>query len=150
MPVTFQAELVRGDDQDTMGIVVPEHVVEALGAGRRPAVVVAVLGHTYRSTVARMGGQYLVGVSQEQRAQAGITDERTVEVTLEVDTAPRDVAVPEDLAAALDAAGVAEGWQRLAPSARKELVRQIETAKRAETRAARVTKAVDAARSRQP
>jgi hypothetical protein len=150
MPVTFQAELVRGDDQDTMGIVVPEHVVEALAAGRRPAVVVAVLGHTYRSTVARMGGQYLVGVSQEQRAQAGITDERTVEVTLEVDTAPRDVAVPEDLAAALDAAGVAEGWQRLAPSARKELVRQIETAKRAETRAARVTKGVDAARSRQP
>jgi hypothetical protein len=148
MAVMFDAQLVRGQARDTMGIVVPDDVVAALGAGRRPAVVVTVLGHTYRSTVARMGEQFLVGVSKEQRLAAGITDQQTVEVTLELDTAPRDVAVPDDLASALDEAEVGDGWQRLAPSTRKELVRQVETAKKAETRASRITKAVDAARSR--
>lgn len=149
MAITFEARLVRGGAKDTLGIVVPDTVVDALGSGRRPAVVVTLLGHTYRSTVARMGEQFLVGVSKEHRAAAGITDQDTVEVSLAVDTAPREVAVPDDLTAALDGAGVGEGWQRLAPSARKELVRQIETAKKAETRAGRITKAVDAARSRQ-
>ena len=150
MAVTFEARLVRGDSKDTMGIVVPDEVVDALGAGRRPAVVVSFLGHTYQSTVARMGQQFLVGVSKEQREAAGITDELTLTVTLEVDTSSREVAVPDDLAAALDQAGVRDGWQRLAPSTRKELVRQIETAKRPETRAARITTALDAARSRHP
>lgn len=150
MAVTFEARLVRGDDKDTMGIVVPDDVVEALDAGQRPAVVVSVLAHTYRSSVARMGQQFLVGVSKEQRAAAGITDEQTLVVTLEVDTSPREVTVPEDLAAALDQADVRDGWHRLAPSARKELVRQVETAKKPETRVSRITKALDAARSRQP
>lgn len=150
MSVTFEAQLVRGDGKDTMGIVVPDTVVEALGAGRRPAVLVTPLGHTYRSAVARMGGQFLIGVSKEQRTAAGVTDEQTVEVTLELDTAPREVAVPDDLTAALDDANVGEGWQRLAPSTRRELVRQIETAKKTETRAGRITKAVEAARSWQP
>jgi hypothetical protein len=150
MGVTFEAELIRGGDMDTMGIVVPDDVVEALGAGRRPPVVVTVGGYAYRSTVARMGDRFLVGVAKEHRAAAGITDERSLTVTLAVDTDPRDVAVPEDLAAALEEAGAGEGWQRLAPSMRKELVRQVETAKKAETRAGRITKAVDAARARQP
>ncbi len=149
MSVRFEGQLVRGEARDTMGIVVPDEVVEALGAGRRPAVVVSVLGHTYRSTVARMGERFLVGVSKDQRMAAGLTDEATVEVTLDVDTAPRDVAVPEELAAALDQAGVRAGWQRLAPSTRKELVRQIETAKKPETRTGRVVKAVGAARDKQ-
>ena len=148
MAVMFDAQLVRGQARDTMGIVVPDDVIDALGAGRRPAVLVTVLGHTYRSTVASMGEQFLVGVSKEQRLAAGIIDQQTVEVTLELDTAPRDVAVPDDLASALDEAEVRDGWQRLAPSTRKELVRQVETAKKAETRASRITKAVDAARSR--
>jgi hypothetical protein len=150
MEVTFEAELIRGDDMDTMGIVVPDAVVEALGAGRRPPVVVTVRGHSYRSTVARMGDCFLVGVAKEHREPAGLTDERSVPVTLALDTEPRDVAVHDDLADALDAAGVGEGWQRLAPSARKELVRQVATAKKPETRASRIAKAVEAARTRQP
>ena len=150
MAVTFEAQLVRGGAKDTMGIVVPDAVVDALGAGRRPPVLVTVLGHTYRSTVARMGEQFLVGLSKEQRTAAGITDEQMVPVTLEVDAAPRDVAIPDDLAAALAQADATDGWQRLAPSARKELVRQIETAKKAETRVGRITKAVEAALSKQP
>lgn len=150
MPVTFVAQLVRGGARDTMGIVVPDDVVEGLGAGRRPAVVVTVLGHTYRSTVARMGDQYLVGLSKEHRAAAGITDQEAVEVTFELDTSARDVPLADDLSAALDEGGVRLGWERLAPSMRKELVRQIETAKKSETRASRIVKAVDAARGRQP
>jgi hypothetical protein len=150
MAITFEARLVRWGAKDTMGIVVPDTVVESLGAGRRPAVVVTALGHTYRSTVARMGEQYPVGVSKEHREAAGITDQDAVEVSQAVDTAPRDVTVPDDLAAAVDEASVGEGWQRLAPSTRKELVRQIEMAKKAETRAGRITKAVEAARSRPP
>jgi hypothetical protein len=147
---TFDAQLIRGDQRDTMGIVVPDAVVEELGAGRRPAVTVTVLGYTYRSTIARMGDQFLIGLSKENRQAAGISDEETLTVTLEVDRAPRDVDVPDDLVSALHEAGVSVGWDRLAPSARKELVRQVTTAKKPETRTGRIAKAVESARQRTP
>ncbi|MCB9742304.1 MAG: DUF1905 domain-containing protein [Alphaproteobacteria bacterium] len=148
MKQTFEAELLRGDGQDTLGFVVPDAVVEAFNAGRRPPVRVTLRGYTYASTVARMGGRYLVGVAKEHRGPAGITDEVSLEVTLELDAAPRQVAVPEDLAAALAQAGAREGFERLAPSRRKELVRQVEAAKKADTRARRIGQAVAAAAER--
>jgi len=85
------------------GIQVPEAVVEALGSGKRPPVKVTINGYTYRSTVAVVGGAHMVGVSAESRAGAGIVGGDEVEVDIELDTAPREVAVPADLAAALDA-----------------------------------------------
>jgi bifunctional DNA-binding transcriptional regulator/antitoxin component of YhaV-PrlF toxin-antitoxin module len=85
------------------GLVVPPEVVEALGSGKKPAVVVTVGGHTYRSTVAPRGGQFLIPLSGENRTAAGVAAGDTVDVDVELDTEPRVVDVPADLAAALDA-----------------------------------------------
>src|SRR3954451_9563585 len=54
------------------GIVVPDGVIERLGAGKRPPVVVDVNGHEYRSTVAVMGGRYLIGFPAAHRAATGL------------------------------------------------------------------------------
>lgn len=149
MAETFTAVLSRGTGKDTLGIVVPDAVVDRLGQGRRPPVQITIGGHAWRSTVARMGDSFMVGVPKEHRGAAGLTgDEDHVEVTLTLDTAPRTVEVPDDLAAALAAESLAEAFTRLAPSTQKELVRQITTAKAAATRDKRVGLAVDAARAR--
>jgi hypothetical protein len=85
------------------GLVVPDDVVEALGGGKRPAVRVTVGGHTYRSTVAPRGGQYLIPLSAERRAAAGVAAGDEVDVDIEIDTEPRTVEEPPELTAALDA-----------------------------------------------
>jgi hypothetical protein len=127
------------------GIEVPPDVIEGFGAGRKPPVVVTVNGYEYRSTVAVMGGRYLIPFSSDKRAATGIQGGDPIVVDLEVDTAPRTVEVPDDLAAALDAApGAREAWDRLAPSHRKAHVTAIEGAKAAETRQRRVAKAIGA------
>jgi hypothetical protein len=121
------------------GIEVPEQVVTALGAGKRPAVVVDVNGFEYRSTVAVMGGRYLLPFSAERRAESGIAGGDAIDVELTLDTAPRTVEVPDDLQAALSAAPVAAAaWAKLAPSARKAHVTSVQGAKAAETRDRRI------------
>ncbi|GAA3207785.1 YdeI/OmpD-associated family protein [Actinocorallia longicatena] len=127
------------------GIEVPDEIVEALGSGRRPPVTVTLGAHTYRSTLGVMGGRTLLPVSAEHRRLAGVAAGDSLEVVLELDTAPRDLPVPADLAAALDAApGAAEAFARLSPSARKRHIVAVESARQAETRARRVAQAVDA------
>ena len=127
------------------GIEVPPDVIEALGAGRKPPVVVTVNGYEYRSTVAVMGGRYLIPFSSDKRAATGIQGGDPIVVDLELDTAPRTVDVPDDLAAALDATpGAREAWDRLSPSHRKAHVTAIEGAKAAETRQRRIDKAIEA------
>jgi len=83
------------------GLVVPGDVVTALGGGRRPPVRVTVGGHTYRTTVATMRGRFLVPLSAANREAAGVAAGDEVEVAIELDSAPREVDVPDDLAAAL-------------------------------------------------
>lgn len=83
------------------GIEVPTEIVEALGSGKRPAVSVTINGHTYRSTVAPMGGKFLLPVSAEQRGHTGVSAGEEIEVDVELDTEPRVVTVPADFAAAL-------------------------------------------------
>jgi Bacteriocin-protection, YdeI or OmpD-Associated/Domain of unknown function (DUF1905) len=130
------------------GIPVPDDVVTALGAGRRPAVRVTVGGHTYRSTVAARGGRFLVPLSAEHREGAGVAAGDEVEVDLELDTEPREVAVPPDLAAALDAEPAARSaFDRLAYSHRLRWVLSVEDAKSAATRQRRVAKAVEELRT---
>ncbi len=97
----FRATLELGGKTAT-GIRVPADIVAALGSTKKPAVSVTINGHTYRSTVATLGGVFMLPVSAEQRARAGIAAGDEVDVTLELDTAPRDVPIPPDLAAALD------------------------------------------------
>ena len=127
------------------GIEVPPEVVESFGAGKRPPVVVTVNGFEYRSTIAPMGGAFLIPFSSYKRATTGIRGGDRIVVDLELDTAPRTVDVPDDLAAALDATpGAREAWERLSPSHKKAHVTAIEGAKAAETRQRRIAKAIEA------
>ena len=125
------------------GIPVPDEVVEALGAGRRPAVRVTIGGHTYRSSVAARGGRFLLPLSAENRQGAGVAAGDEVEVDLELDTEPREVAVPPDLARALDddpdARRVFDG---LPYSHRLRWVLSVEDAKTEQTRQRRIEKTV--------
>ena len=138
----FTTTLLQGQSKNVVGIVVPPEVVEALGAGKRPPVAVTLNGYTYRSTIAVMGGDYMVGVAAEHREKAGVAGGETHEIDISLDAAPRTVDVPDDLAAALKAAGVAAAFDPLAPSHRKEHVRAINDAKTQETRTRRIDAAV--------
>ncbi|WP_324275222.1 YdeI/OmpD-associated family protein [Blastococcus brunescens] len=129
------------------GLEVPTEVVDALGAGKKPPVVVTLSGHSYRSTVAVMGGRYLLPLSAENRAAAGVAAGEDVEVGVELDTEPREVTVPEDLAAALAREEAArEAFEQLSYSNRRRHVMAIEDAKTPETRQRRITRAVETLR----
>jgi hypothetical protein len=80
---------IQQSGKTATGIQVPEQVIEALGSGRRPAVKVTINGYTYRSSVAVLGGRYMVGVSAEHRAGAVVAGGDEVDVDIELDTAPR-------------------------------------------------------------
>ncbi len=138
---TFSTTLRGVQGMNATGIEIPPDLVEALGAGKRPKVVVTVGDLTYRSTVAVMGGAYMVGVTADHRAKTGLKAGDAIEVTIQLDTAPREVTAPPDLLAAIDAAGLRETWDRLAYSHRKEHVRSIEEAKSPETRQRRIENA---------
>ncbi len=133
---TFSTTLLQ--QGNNTGIEVPPDVIETLTAGKRPAVVVTVNGFEYRSTVAVMGGRYLIPFSADKRAATGLAGGDAIDVELIVDTAPRTVEVPTDLAVAMDAAAVRAAFDALAPSARKAHVTAVESAKAAETRARRI------------
>ncbi len=98
--IRFRATIELGGKTAT-GIPVPDEVVAALEAGRRPAVRVTVAAHTYRTTIASMGGRFMIPLSAEHRAHAGVAAGDEVEVQIESDTAARDVPLPSDLAEAL-------------------------------------------------
>ena len=137
---TFTTTLVQ--DGNNVGIEVPEDVVLGFGAGKRVPVVVTIAGYSYASTVAVMGGRYLLPLARAHREAAGVAGGETHEVTLDHDTSSRDSPVPEDLATALAAAGVRGAFDALAPSKRKAHVVSVESAKAPETRARRVEKVV--------
>ncbi len=126
------------------GFRVPPEVVAALGKGKRPPVVVTLNGtYTYRNTVAVYGDEYLLGVSAEHRAASGVAAGDTITVDLELDTAPREIVEPPDLAAALDADVAARArFDALSPSNRGAVVALVTGAKTDETRQRRIEKAV--------
>jgi hypothetical protein len=131
------------------GFAVPDEVVDALGSGRRPSVSVTVGGHTYRTTVSSMGGRFMVPLSAENRTAAGVAGGDEVDVDIELDTAPREVVVPDDLAAALDAApGARAAFDGLSFTRRKEYARLVDDAKTDATRQRRIAKAVEELRSK--
>jgi hypothetical protein len=142
MKTTFSTTLLQAEGMNATGIQVPDEAVAALGKGKRPAVKVTVNGYTYRSTVASMGGVFMIGFAAEHRAASGINAGDAIEVTLELDEAPRTVEVPADLAAALDAGGLRAAFDAAAPSKRKEFVRQVEDAKTEDTRQRRIAKII--------
>jgi bacteriocin resistance YdeI/OmpD-like protein/uncharacterized protein DUF1905 len=144
----FHTTLLQSGKTAT-GLQVPPAVVEELGSGKRPAVRVTLLGHTYRSTIAPMGGVYMLPVSAAIRGITGLAGGDQVDVALELDTAPREVNLPPDLAAALDAEPEAGSFfQSLSYSSKQRLVLAIERAKTAETRQRRISQSVQALRQK--
>lgn len=129
------------------GIEVPAAIVAGLGSSRKPAVRVTINGHTYRSTIASFGGVSMLPVSAEQRAAAGVRAGDDVEVAVELDQEPREVAVPPDLMEALNRDVVArEHFEALSYSHKRQHVLAIDAAKTAETRQRRVAKTVSVLR----
>lgn len=122
----------------------PPDVVEGLAGGKRPPVNVTVNGFSYRSTIGVMGGKFLIPFSSDKRAATGLAGGDAIEVELTLDTAPRTVEVPDDLAAALEAAAVRSAFDALSPSARKAHALAVESAKAPETRARRIHAIVSA------
>lgn len=127
---------------------VPASVVAELGMGKKRRVRVTVGGHTYRSTVAVQGGRYLLPLSAANRAAAGVAAGDDVEVDVEPDTEPREVAVPDDLRAALGAAAAArEAFEQLSYGHQLRHVLAIEDARTPETRQRRVGESLEMLRS---
>jgi hypothetical protein len=127
------------------GIEVPEKVVEALGGGGRLRVRATIGGHTYPTTVARMRGAYLFPVSADVREKTGLVAGDRVEVSLELDTGPRELTIPDDLAAALKRDRAAKkAFDGLSYTNKKRHVLAVEGAKTEETRRRRVAKVLEA------
>ena len=126
------------------GIVIPPEIISALGSSRKPAVKVTIREHTYRSTVATVNGQFMVGVSAENRAKAGVAGGDDVDVEIEIDTEPRTIDVPPDFASALAREPKAETFfETLSNSQKSWFVGGIEGAKTAETRQRRIDGALE-------
>lgn len=133
---TFTTTLAQSGNN--VGIEVPEEIVLGFGAGKRVPVTVQIAGYSYHSTIAVMGGRYLIPLSAARRASAGVAGAQQHEVTIEHDTGDRVVEVPTDLAEALALSGAHETFDGLAPSRRKKHVRAILDAKTLETRERRI------------
>lgn len=144
MSQTFTTTVLQDSGSNATGLPIPPAAVEALGKGRKPPVTITLNGYTYRTTIAVLDGVFMASLSAQNRQAAGVVPGQTVEVTMELDTEPRTVEVPEELAAALTAKpGAREAFDKLAYSIRKEHVRQVESAKAQETRERRIAKIVD-------
>ena len=137
--VTVQLQM----EQSMCFIPVPFDPRTAFGKAKVP-VKVTLNGYTFRSTIATMGGVVCIPLRKSNREAAGLTGNETLEVCIALDTAPREVEVPDDLQRALDANPTAAArWARLSYTHQREHVEAIESAKKAETRARRVEKAVE-------
>lgn len=135
--------VIQLNGKTATGIQVPPDIVASLGTSKRPSVRVTINGYTYRSTLATMGGVFMLPVSTEVREQAGVAAGDAVDVDVELDAEPREVTVPPDFADALgrdaDARRFFDGQSY---SNKRRLVLSIEDAKTAETRQRRIAKTV--------
>jgi hypothetical protein len=126
---------------NTAGFEIPDEVVEELGGGRKPKVVVTIGPHTWRSSIVNMGGRFMLGVSMANREAAGVAAGQTLDLDVELDTAPRTVDVPDDLAAELASSAAArDAWATWSFTRQNEAARLLTEAKKPETRARRLEK----------
>lgn len=135
--------IVHLDGKTATGLHIPPEIVARLGPSKRPLVRVTINGYTYRSSIAPMGGIFMLGISADVRKKANVAAGDEVDVELELDTEPREVTVPPDLAAALDGdADARRFFDGLSYSNKRRIVLSVEDARTAETRQKRITKAV--------
>ncbi|MFD1677479.1 YdeI/OmpD-associated family protein [Alicyclobacillus fodiniaquatilis] len=138
----FQA-VVQLNGKTATGIQVPEERLASMGASKRPAVRVTIRGYTYRTTVGVMGGRYMIPLSAEHRAAAGVAAGDEVEVQIELDTEPRELSLPADFSERLKAVPAAKRFfESLSYSNRRRFLLNIESAKTSETRMRRIDKAI--------
>lgn len=139
--ITFNTTIFQ--EGNNTGIEVPEAVVEKLGAGKRPAVNVSLNGFNYRSTIAVMGGKFLIPLSADRRSQAHVKGGDKMDITLTLDTEPRQLDLPEDFTKALNKDKKAlKFFEGLSYSAKQRYVLPIGQAKTQETRQRRIEKAL--------
>jgi antitoxin component of MazEF toxin-antitoxin module len=141
----FMEGTIRSAGKTAAGMVIPDEVVAALGPSRHPAVTVTIGGYTFRSSIARMGGVFMLPLTAETRAGAHVAAGDTIEIEIELDTAPREVAIPSDLAVALDGDPAAkQRFAALSYTNQRRLVIPIEALKGEAARERRVERTVAA------
>jgi Bacteriocin-protection, YdeI or OmpD-Associated/Domain of unknown function (DUF1905) len=146
---SYRTSIVQAEGMTATGIPVPDSVVTELAAGKNPAVTTTVRkvgstgdGYTYRISIATRNGSYIMSFSSGNRIASGLGAGDEVDVTVEVDTTPRTVTLPEDLSTALIAAGLLDTFLALSHSKQRAFVDPVEGAKAVETRQRRVEKVV--------
>ena len=145
----FTVQLERVEKTATM-FRVPFDLQEAFGRAR-PPVKVTIRGHTWRTTPGVNDGVGYVVVNRDVKAATGVDAPDRVRVSMELDTEPRTVRVPDDLQAALRAdERAAEAFTAMSFTHRREYVDWVEEAKRPETRARRITATVERVREGRP
>jgi hypothetical protein len=143
MPTKLKFNTTIFQEGNNTGIEVPPVVVEKLAAGKRPAVSVSLNGFSYRSTIAVMGGKFLIPLSAERRTLAHVKGGDKMDITLELDSEPREVELPEDFTKALNKDKKAlKFFEGLSYSAKQRYVLPIGQAKTEETRQRRIEKAL--------
>lgn len=125
------------------GICIPDQIIESFNAGKKPPVKITLNGYTYRSTVAVMGGKYMVGVSADVRAASGVKGGDTLTIEIELDNEERKVELPDDFKKLLDKnLNAKKFFQALSYSKQKNYVTLIDQAKTEETRQKRMDKSI--------
>lgn len=134
---------IESSGKTTAGVVVPDDFVAALGPSRHPRVRVTVGGHTFRSSIASMGGRFMLPMTADTRSRAGVAAGDEVDLDIVLDEEPREVEVPADLVAALEGDAAAKrAFDALSYSGKRRLVIPIESAKSEETRRRRIERTV--------
>jgi hypothetical protein len=142
MRTKFHTTILQAGKTAT-GIKVPEEIVESFKAGKKPPVRITINNYTYRSTIAVMGGAFMVGISAEHRKGANVTGGEEADVYIELDTEPRVVEVPKDFQKALNSNSIAKrNFEALSYSNKKAHILQIEGAKTADTRTRRIANTI--------
>lgn len=126
------------------GINVPPEIIEKLSAGKKPPVVITLNKYTYRSTVAVMGGKFMISLSAENRKNANVKGGDKLEISITLDTEPRTVELPADFQKVLDSNKQAKiAFEKLSPSRKKAIVVSINEAKTEETKCKRIKKNIN-------
>ena len=146
MAIRFKVKLEQYKDTQVLHVYLPFDVFETFGTRSRLAVKGSINGFPFRSSIFPMGGgKFYMVVNREMREGSKVKAGQTVELVMEKDDEPRTIATPPDLLKALNSRRTAKAvWDKLSYSHRKEYIAAIEGAKKPETRARRIAKALEA------